>query len=347
MKRIPLLAFVVVGLGAVSGCAFESAWKDDGQGVEGQIVGGTKASAYEEAVLINMQDKYGNNTSACSGALIAPRVVLTAGHCVDGVPRFQIIAPYTTDGKQVGTSSKKAAYDWINVPGSSVDPDLHDVGVIILDKPMTLKKGWPIVPKARVEWGTKAMNIGRIQNGAFSSTDLFVSKARSMNNGAEHGFPYDYWADQVIQPGDSGGPVVLVGAAPHTIIAVNSGAGGDEVLARTDLLYDWIQKQVTENGGPGDPVTPPDPVTPGDADADGIADAADLCGKTPAGAPVWTTGEWIGCAAGQLRDGGGGADADGDGVPDAKDLCSKTPAGQGVWQWGDWMGCAAGQFKDK
>ncbi len=62
---------------------------------------------------------------------------------------------------------------------------------------------------------------------------------------------------------------------------------------------------------------------------------------------MWTTGEWIGCAAGQLRDGGGGADADGDGVPDAKDLCSKTPAGQGVWQWGDWIGCAAGQFKDK
>lgn len=345
MKRIaPVLS--IVGFVLLPGCAFESAWKDEGSSVEGTIVGGTKASQYEEAVLVNMQDKYGNPTSACSGALIAPRVVLTAGHCVDGVPRFQIIAPYTTDGKQVGTSSKKAAFDWINVPGSSVDPDLHDVGLIFLDKPMTLKKGWPIIPKARVEWGTKAMNIGRIQSGVFSSTDLFVSKPLGMNNGAEAGFPFDYWADEVIQPGDSGGPVVLVGAAPHTIIAVNSGAGGDEVLARTDLLYDWIQKQVAENGGPGDPPTPSDPTT-GDADGDGVPDATDLCSKTAAGQPVWTTGEWIGCAAGQLRDGGGGADADGDGVPDTRDLCGKTAPGQSVWQWGEWMGCAAGQLRDK
>ena len=345
MKHLALPAALLL---ATLGCAFESKWKDDGRGVEGQIVGGTKASEYEEAVLINMQDSWGSTTSACSGSLIAPRVVLTAGHCVDGVPRFQIIAPYTSAGKQVGTSTKSAALDWIGVSGSSVDPSLHDVGLIFLDKPITLTKGWPVIPKAPVAWGTKAMNIGRIQSGSFSSTDLFVSKPLGMNNGAETGFPYDYWADEVIQPGDSGGPVVLVGAAPHTIIAVNSGAGGDEVLARTDLLYDWIQKKITENGGPGDPVKPPPPAPgSGDADGDGIPDTTDLCGATPAGAPVWTTGEWIGCAGGQFRDGGGGADADGDGVPDAKDLCGKTAAGQPVWQWGDWIGCAGGQHRDK
>jgi uncharacterized protein YkwD len=40
-----------------------------------------------------------------------------------------------------------------------------------------------------------------------------------------------------------------------------------------------------------------------DADADGVPDSVDRCSNTPAGAAVWTSGEWIGCAAGQFRDG--------------------------------------------
>ena len=111
-------------------------------------------------------------------------------------------------------------------------------------------------------------------------------------------------------------------------------------------LPEDLQKQITDNGGPGDPVKPPPPPS-GDADADGVPDTTDLCSKTPAGAAVWTTGEWLGCAGGQFRDGGGGPDSDGDGVPDARDLCSKTLGGQPVWTYGDWMGWAGGQFRDK
>jgi len=40
-----------------------------------------------------------------------------------------------------------------------------------------------------------------------------------------------------------------------------------------------------------------------DADADGVPDATDRCSNTPVGASVWTSGEWIGCSAGQYRDG--------------------------------------------
>lgn len=87
----------------------------------------------------------------------------------------------------------------------------------------------------------------------------------------------------------------------------------------------------------------------GDADGDGIRDADDLCGRTPRGAPVWTYGEWKGCAEGQYRDRppGVGSDADGDGVPDAQDLCSNSPRGQPVWRSGEWTGCAGGQYRDR
>ncbi len=40
-----------------------------------------------------------------------------------------------------------------------------------------------------------------------------------------------------------------------------------------------------------------------DSDGDCVANADDRCSGTPAGKPVWSTGEWAGCAGGQLHDG--------------------------------------------
>jgi hypothetical protein len=45
------------------------------------------------------------------------------------------------------------------------------------------------------------------------------------------------------------------------------------------------------------------PIGP-DADHDGIPDSEDVCSNTPAGATVWTSGEWIGCSEGQHKDPG-------------------------------------------
>jgi hypothetical protein len=50
------------------------------------------------------------------------------------------------------------------------------------------------------------------------------------------GYPYAYASQEIIESGDSGGPVVLPGAAPHTIVAVNSGAGNGQIMARTDAV---------------------------------------------------------------------------------------------------------------
>ncbi len=103
---------------------------------------------------------------------------------------------------------------------------------------------------------------------------------------------------------------------------------------------------------PNDPIDDPGdaPIDPqSDVDTDGIADADDLCKRTPAGRVVWRTGEWMGCAGGEVRDRlprVDGLDTDVDGVGDDKDLCSSTPSGAMVWARGAWMGCAEGQFRD-
>jgi hypothetical protein len=102
------------------------------------------------------------------------------------------------------------------------------------------------------------------------------------------------------------------------------------------------------DAGPPPAVDAGPPPSTDDDDGDGIVDEQDLCSHTPAGAVVWTYGDWIGCSVGQHRDGGGGhGDADGDGVPDNKDRCTHTPSGARVWKYGDWIGCAGGEHRDK
>ncbi len=212
-------------------------------GQESPIVGGTKATGYPEAALIDFGFN-GQTSYACSGALIAPRVVLTAGHCIEGTDWY-VTLPFSGNQKAHG---KGVLYDY-KPGGQSVDPNAHDVGLIILDTPLSLAS-WPMVATAPVPNGTKGQNIGRINNGTFSNTALYIGAPLGLSDAKSSGFPYDYITDQIIQPGDSGGPVVLAGT--HTILAVNSGAGGGtEVLARVDLLQSWIKQIVAANGGGG------------------------------------------------------------------------------------------------
>ena len=253
-----VLVALVPSLGALYACAqgsppgFTHGCTDQ---TSAAIIGGTTATAYPEAVLVDMSQN-GQITAACSGSVIAPQVVLTAGHCVDGFDGWQVKAPFAKG--QSANASDGETYDWAENGADTVNPDHHDIGLVYLSSKITLS-AYPTLAKQPLADGASIVNVGRIGDGTFSTTSLFVSAPTSVSDGAGAGFPFDYSADEIIESGDSGGPDEVAGATPHVIVAVNSGAGsGSEVLARVDLIYDWIQTKVLAHGGFAS-ATPPAP----------------------------------------------------------------------------------------
>lgn len=233
----------LVSSGCLSEVPDDLAQDDEQTGQASQEIKGstTIASAYPEAVLINgrKQTDPPGLIHGCSGSVIAPRVVLTAGHCVVGLSEWQVTAPYA--GNQTASSVKGIRFDYLDL-SPQVNANQHDIGLLFLDRDIVLQ--YPTI--ANTSTGSALLNIGRVNNGSLSSTSLFVSQPVAIASGASVGFPFDYVSNTIIEAGDSGGPDVLPGPAPHTIFAVNSGANATfQGLARVDLLSGWIQERVT------------------------------------------------------------------------------------------------------
>lgn len=229
-------ALIAMGLTACTAEAGEGDASETTETSSEAIVNGQVASAFPEAALID------TSSFICSGTVIAPRVALTAGHCVAGASAWRVTAPFAQGQSAIG----RKGWTQYRSTGETVNPDTVDVAVIILDTPINLPS-YPALAAAPVVAGTKAFNLGRIRNGQASFTRLYVGAAVTLFDGRSSGFPLDYIAREVIESGDSGGPVYVGTGAARTIVAVNSGGGGGEILARVDLVLAKIKQVIAAN----------------------------------------------------------------------------------------------------
>lgn len=288
------VAALSAGVALAAGCAPEGSDELDAalaeeaesdEAADGRsIIGGQTATAYPESVLIDMAEN-GQLTSICSGALIAPRVVLTAGHCVYGYDGFLVEAPFVGESAQ---ATSAAILDW-DADGQYVDPTRHDVALILLDRDISLDS-YPTIATQRLAWGSHVRNVGRIDDGQASWSSLFIGAPVAVQDGRNAGFPLDYVTAEKIQSGDSGGPVFAAGT--HQIVAVNSGSGGGtQVLARVDLVATWIQETMAAwDGGDG-----------GGETAAPVEEPEDPCGGVTYEGECTTTRKVTWCEGGEVK----------------------------------------------
>jgi hypothetical protein len=214
-----------------------------GEGAQ-DIIDGTQATSFPEAVQVDILQN-GQNTMGCSGTLIAPQVVLTAGHCVADGDGWNIRAPYASGQTAHGSSS--ATYDWTQ-HDDQVSPQEHDVALVFLDSPITLSS-YPTIATAGLADQAEIITVGRVKGGQGSPSAIYQSQPVKVT-GSSYGYDYDYEAPIVIEHGDSGGASYSVGT--HRIVSVNS-TGNSSVmeLARVDLVSTWIAQQMASHGGGG------------------------------------------------------------------------------------------------
>src|SRR5262245_25338498 len=93
MGRIGSRGIALIVVAASMGACAPPGVSEATGGQSGAIIGGSKANAYEESALIDLS-KGGPIVAACSGAVISPHVVLTAGHCIDGFSGWRVRTPY-------------------------------------------------------------------------------------------------------------------------------------------------------------------------------------------------------------------------------------------------------------
>lgn len=212
-----------------------------------EIRSGVIASDYPSACLVDVYDAaYKKRSNLCSGVLIAPAVVLTAGHCLAEGAGFRVNCPFLG---QDSSGKGEAAPTYRPGPSGTLDPTADDLGLILL-RTRIIAKSYPKVAMRPVPLGSQVVNVGRIQDGVASSTTLYRGAGVALADGALVKFPRTYAAPDIIQPGDSGGPVYL--AQTGDVVAIASGAnttGHYAVLARTDLAATWIARRVATWGG--------------------------------------------------------------------------------------------------
>jgi V8-like Glu-specific endopeptidase len=251
------------------------------------VIGGHNANIADYPYLAFIEGVQATAGYACTGTVVAPRVVLTAGHCVEDIESSSIVEPSLIavatgvsnlakiPHKQVSAVERVLAYPSFN------PTELHgDAGLLILTAPVsappialatgedaTLYEPGDVLTVAG--WGIDDRQTGHAPNQLQSAT-VPIEEGSRCKEGTKRFYPFFDANRQVCTldaphfhittcHGDSGGPAIAT-RADGTPVEVGVTSLGDgtcnpsspAVFTRVDQISSWVQSWIdaTESGGP-------------------------------------------------------------------------------------------------
>lgn len=252
------------------------------------VIGGSdaKSGKWPDAAAILFPDDTRNppgDDPLCSGTLVAPTIVLTAGHCYDPLD------PPLPDNVLIGTSTLARPQDGETIPikHGYVYPDFdttEDLAVLVLARPSSrqprkIVDGWArtdLVNGAAISLvGFGAIDqlgdefVDALQEASSTITDVDCSTSLGCNPGARPDGELGAGGMGVDTcPGDSGGPLYLMTGYGPVLGGVTSRSydnapvpcSGGGIYVRPDKILDWIEMtagvRVQRVSGPtADPIT--------------------------------------------------------------------------------------------
>jgi secreted trypsin-like serine protease len=286
----PLLALALLAalIGATTATAGTSAGASQAANPKAtaSVIGGHNTTIEDFPSLAFIEGVQATAGYACTGTVVAPRVVLTAGHCVEDIESSSIVEPKLIavatgvsnltkiDPSQISRVERVLAY-----PG--FDPtELHgDAGLLILTAPVEA----PPIALAGPEdaplyepgtkltvagWGIDDRQTGHAPNQLQSATVPIIESKRC-KEGTRRYYPFYDSGRQVCAldapgfhittcHGDSGGPAIATrpDGTPVELGVTSLGDGScnpasPAVFTKVDQISSWVQSWIdaVESGG--------------------------------------------------------------------------------------------------
>jgi secreted trypsin-like serine protease len=291
IARRHLTAIVAAALVALLSAAPAMA---SGGGAQVSIIGGHAASITELPSLAYIEGEDAIEPYACTGTVVAPRVILTAGHCVEDIESGTIapatgfaVATGVADVRQATKTNVSLVSQALVYPGFKPSKLQGDAGLLILatptaSPPISLASdpdagllaagakltvaGWGLTnPKAKE--GSPVLRAG----------ETIVQDTAECKSQSRRYYPFysaavqlcaiDHPSDKVSGCfGDSGGPAIAtrVDGTPVEVGIVSTGGPGcnphlPNVFTRVDQINAWVGSWIAavETGAPAPPIKVP------------------------------------------------------------------------------------------
>jgi len=250
-----------------------------GDGAQASIINGRPATIAEFPSLAFVQAREGKTGFSCTGTVVAPRVILTAAHCVEDLERGGFtpadgyaVATGTTDLGEALPENVFRVVETHVFPGFDLGNLRGDAGILILDRPSPA----PPIPLAGAAdaafyaggatvqlagWGLTRANAKKGAD-ALRTTPMVVQSASSCKQKTRRNYPSFSPTQQLCALdfpagksggcyGDSGGPAIGQRADGSQVQLGVISTGGPfcntklpNVLTRADFISAWVAEWI-------------------------------------------------------------------------------------------------------